>query len=623
MRLTIDRSLTDTHDVELHAAVGTSLAEVLGGNTSKRAWCGSTLLEPSHRVGNHPLLEGARLRDGPGEHTAPLAGLHLAAIAGPDAGVIIAVDGPVTVGSASGRQGIRDDAMNPSHLVVEPAADGGLSCADAGSTNGTVWWRHDGERWWWWGSRRRFTAHQGDVIGIGTTALQVRGGASAPQAHLRRRVSLTLARWLAALPWTPTPDWQGLPDPTTVGAWTGSATITGPHAREATRAMILARGRRPPSPAPFEEEWLRWLPAALPTDGTIRCGSSQPADVSLEARATSTLISGVANTEPRLPIAVSRDRADALARAIAGAAPPPWPKAVRWADLDQPGELATEGPPLRVALGVLSSPHLETWTLRLDDSTPHLLVAGARRSGASTLLATLVAGLASHYDPCRLRVTLIGTGTEGPLAPCANLPHVTCATVSSGGGDALHVLEGAVHEARGRREALFASGLPDWRTWESSGGAPGRLLVVVDDFDEATGSSHAAAAAIEALTGSQDFVGVHVALATHRPAGAITASLRANCAHAVALRCASESDSLGVVGVPDAARWDDNPGRGVARTLGALARVQVALPTAERSPRVHLAGAEVTPAPHLADAVARGVVANRGRQEAAISPLLP
>ncbi len=620
MRLTIDRSLTDTRDVDIVATIGARLSEVLDGTTSKRAWCGSMLLDPSHQVGTYPLLHGACLRDGPGLHTADVPGLHVAAIAGPDAGIVIGIDGPLAVGSAPGRHQIRDDAMDPSHLMVQPSAGGALACTDTGTTNGTGWWRYDGQRWWWSGRRRRFTARQGDILTVGNTALQVRGAAISSPRTSFRRLFRTVARSTAALPWPPVPPWTALPDPTASAGWTGPVLVTGPGAREAARAVILARGRRPPSPAPFDEEWLRWLPAATPSDGPVRCGPAErvTTGVTLVADASHCRVFGSSDPTAPPPLAVSQRTADALARTLAGARGIPPPRHVRWADIDQPQLHTPHEAHLSVALGADCSPGHEPWVVVLNERTPHLLAAGASATGISTLLATLVAGLAHHYDSRRLRIVLIGSGTDGPLARCGVLPHVTSTIERACSDEGLRVLVALVKQAHQRRDALQASGAPDWRTWEATGDAPGRLLVVVDDFDLAAGRSRAAAAAINTLAAPSPFVGMHVALATHRPAGAITPALRASCHHTVALRSASESDSLGVIGVTDAAALGPIPGRAIVSASGTRRTVQVALPIADTSPRVRRADIAPQPALHLVDAVVK-----QTRQEGSSVPDLP
>lgn len=604
MRFTIDHSLTDTEDVDLIAAPGVPLFEALQGHTAKRAWCGPTLLDPSQEVGSYPLLEGARLRDRPGPHTCEFPGFWFAAIAGPDAGVVIDLDDAVEVGSAPGRHRLRDDAVDPVHLSVAPVPGHGVACTDAGSTNGTGWWRQDGDRWHWSGRRPRFTARPGDVITVGATALQLRGGRWETAPSHRHRLGLSVARILSSLPRAPTPPWSGLPDPTAPSGWAGEVHITGPHARAAARAVVLARGRRPPAPAPFDEEWLRWLPDALPSDGVIRYGTRPPiaAGAVIDAHAHHTRLRVDADERPFLPVAVSQETADCLARRAASTITTPIPTALRWADVEQVSPSAGSGD-LCVAVGVTCSGHRAPWTVGLNADSRHLLVAGARGAGNSTLLATLVGGLASRYRSTQLSVVLIGCGTDGPLAPCAGLPQVTEATERAGGESALRVLRGAVEEMRRRRELLAMCGFPDWRTWEASQRAPVRCVVVIDDFDATVAASREAAAAIEALATSREFVGMHLVVATHRPAGAVTPGLRASCGHVFALRATSEADSLGVIGVPDAAALEAFPGRAMASVGGSRATVQLALPLADPSPRVRRADADAEPGRHLAEAI--------------------
>jgi S-DNA-T family DNA segregation ATPase FtsK/SpoIIIE len=62
-------------------------------------------------------------------------------------------------------------------------------------------------------------------------------------------------------------------------------------------------------------------------------------------------------------------------------------------------------------------------------------------------------------------------------------------------------------------------------------------------------------------------LGLHLILATQRPAGVIKESLRANTNLRVALRMADEDDATDILGVPDAAYFDPSiPGRGAAKT---------------------------------------------------------
>nr|WP_255633146.1 FtsK/SpoIIIE domain-containing protein [Demequina sp. TTPB684] len=311
--------------------------------------------------------------------------------------------------------------------------------------------------------------------------------------------------------------------------------------------------------------------------------------------------------QARLPLGVSAVRADALARAVASTAPAPWPTSVRWADLaHRDAPRAIDGA-LTATLGVVCDETLEPWRIRFDDDAPHLLVAGAHGSGTSTLLATLVAGLCAHHHPSQLSVVLIGAGTGSPLSACARLPHVKRIVADVGGAEAAAALEAVAASALRRRDTRGTAGDAgdagdaSWTDTTSLDTVPTKLLVVVDDFDEITGRSRSAALALDRLAGLAPSVGVHLAMATHRPAGAITPTLRAACAHAVALRTTTASDSMGLVGVPDAASPGQPAGRGIARSAGKRAVVQVALPAADPSPLVRrLDRADAVPR-HLAE----------------------
>ena len=92
-------------------------------------------------------------------------------------------------------------------------------------------------------------------------------------------------------------------------------------------------------------------------------------------------------------------------------------------------------------------------------------------------------------------------------------------------------------------------------------------------------------------------LGIHLIMATQRPAGVIKDNLRANTNLRVALRRADESDSSDVIGVPDAATFDPAiPGRGVVKSgPGRLVPFQSAYAggwtTARRSARGRVAPA--------------------------------
>src|SRR5699024_6364200 len=91
-------------------------------------------------------------------------------------------------------------------------------------------------------------------------------------------------------------------------------------------------------------------------------------------------------------------------------------------------------------------------------------------------------------------------------------------------------------------------------------------------------------------------LGIHLVLATQRPAGVIRDSIRANTDLRIALRVSDASDSIDVIGAPAAAALDPEvPGRALVRAgPGAAVAVQAAFPGArsggaQRPPSIRLA----------------------------------
>ena len=101
--------------------------------------------------------------------------------------------------------------------------------------------------------------------------------------------------------------------------------------------------------------------------------------------------------------------------------------------------------------------------------------------------------------------------------------------------------------ARGRRRARPRRARPPLAR------PPSRLLVVVDELRALTEDVPEAAAALARLAAQGRALGVHLVLATQRPAGAIGADLRANVSLRIALRVADAADSTDVLDVADAA----------------------------------------------------------------------
>ncbi|MEE1785990.1 FtsK/SpoIIIE domain-containing protein [Streptomyces sp. SP17BM10] len=344
--------------------------------------------------------------------------------------------------------------------------------------------------------------------------------------------------------------------------------------------------------------------------------------------------------------AVSDTWAERLARLLAPlreaapAARGPLPDALRLLDLLQldtvtPAKLSARWDAhaggIGAATALLGTTRDELCTLDLadpelalpspDPGGPHLLIGGARGSGKTELLRTLVASLAVSERPERLAVTIVeGRATEGGLDGCTELPHVTGrVNAASDPRQALLAAE-ALEDELALRERLF-DGL-DFASWHATrildgqhgldaqhgpdapqvpvpavvgaaaaagpriigprsadgprpAAAPGapvpaRLVVVVDDYDALLSPTSPAgrplARALAAVARRGGPLGIHLAVTTGRPEESAGTEVDEAALLRIALRTEDPADSDLLIHLGDAAALpEDTPGRGYLR----------------------------------------------------------
>ncbi|KJS54776.1 hypothetical protein VM98_17245 [Streptomyces rubellomurinus subsp. indigoferus] len=347
--------------------------------------------------------------------------------------------------------------------------------------------------------------------------------------------------------------------------------------------------------------------------------------------------------------AVSDAWAERLARVLAPlreatpSARGPLPDALRLLDLLQldtvtPAKLsarwAAHASGIGAATALLGTTRDELCTLDLadpdlalpspDPGGPHLLIGGARGSGKTELLRTLIASLAVSERPERLAVTLVegrsvADGQDG-LDGCTELPHVTGRVNAADDPRAALLAAEALEDELTLRERLF-DGL-DFASWHAArildghsldgqgaaapqvpvpaavgartapaprivpprgpdsplpaapvplpGPAPARLVVVVDDYDallsptSPVGRPLARALAAVARRGGP--LGVHLAVATGRPEESAGTEVDEAALLRIALRTEDPADSDLLIHLGDAAALpEDTPGRGYLR----------------------------------------------------------
>lgn len=196
------------------------------------------------------------------------------------------------------------------------------------------------------------------------------------------------------------------------------------------------------------------------------------------------------------------------------------------------------------------------FVLDLVRDGPHGLVGGTTGSGKSEFLRSLVAGLAARNDPTRLTFILIDFKGGAAFATCERLPH-TIGTISNLDEQlaerALRALEA---EMRYRQRVFADAGegidnLDAYLATNPTEPMP-RLLVVVDEFAMLAKEFPDVLSSLVSVAAVGRTLGVHMILATQRPAGVVNEDILANTNLRVALRVQSRDDSINVIDVPTA-----------------------------------------------------------------------
>lgn len=241
---------------------------------------------------------------------------------------------------------------------------------------------------------------------------------------------------------------------------------------------------------------------------------------------------------------------------------------------------------------------LEPFVIDMRRDGPHALVGGTTGAGKSEFLQAWVLGLAHALSPDRVSFLFVDYKGGTAFAKCVELPHCVGLVTDLNPYLVRRVLVSLRAELKRREHLLNDKGKKDLIDLELSGDpdCPPSLIIVVDEF------AALATEIPEFVDGMVDIaqrgrsLGLHLILATQRPAGVIKDNLRANTNLRVALRMADEQDSADVLGSPMAAFFSSStPGRGAAKAgPGRITTFQSAYPGAKTTVEPPLPPIEVT-----------------------------
>lgn len=221
---------------------------------------------------------------------------------------------------------------------------------------------------------------------------------------------------------------------------------------------------------------------------------------------------------------------------------------------------------LRAVFGMAAG---EPFQIDLRSDGPHALVGGTTGSGKSEFLQAWVLGMATAHSPQRVSFLFVDYKGGSAFADCTNLPH--CVGIVTDLSQ--HMVYRALTSLRAElhyREHLFnRMKVKDLIELERTGTSevPPALIIIVDEFAALVNEVPEFVDGMVDIAQRGRSLGLHMVLATQRPAGVIKDNLRANTNLRIALRMADEEDSKDILGTKMAAHFDSStPGRGAAKT---------------------------------------------------------
>ncbi|MFJ5216335.1 FtsK/SpoIIIE domain-containing protein [Streptomyces sp. NPDC088354] len=211
-------------------------------------------------------------------------------------------------------------------------------------------------------------------------------------------------------------------------------------------------------------------------------------------------------------------------------------------------------------------------SLDLVQDGPHGLVAGTTGSGKSELLQTFVASLAAANRPDELTFVLIDYKGGSAFKECAQLPHTLGMVTDLDAHLVERALESLGAELRRREHVLAAADAKDHPEYQAKRAADPslkplpRLLLVIDEFATLVREVPDFVPGLISIAQRGRSLGIHLILATQRPAGVVTGDIRANTNLRIALRVTDQNESQDIIDTRDAVDISSaTPGRALIR----------------------------------------------------------
>ncbi len=241
----------------------------------------------------------------------------------------------------------------------------------------------------------------------------------------------------------------------------------------------------------------------------------------------------------------------------------------RWANLPAEDGLL----PFKIRLG--SETYADPLIVNLSENNdgPHGLIAGTTGSGKSELLQTLVCSLAIEHHPYFLNFMLIDFKGASTFGVFEKMPHVVGLVSNLDKSSAGRALEALNTENIRRQKFLRKLKIEDIIEYHQQLLGNGKILdplteplphlfIIVDEFAQMASEMPGFLDRLNEIARVGRSLGIHLVLATQRPAGVVKDEMRANLNFRISLRVQTIDDSRDMLRRPDAAYLPhDLPGR--------------------------------------------------------------
>ena len=191
-------------------------------------------------------------------------------------------------------------------------------------------------------------------------------------------------------------------------------------------------------------------------------------------------------------------------------------------------------------------------------SGPHGLIAGTTGSGKSELLTTVIISFALRYPPEKLSFILIDYKGGGMSGLFADLPHLL-GSISNLTRSMSQRAMTALKSENIRRQELFAkcgvNNINDYTLMydrkEVTEPLP-HIVIIVDEFAELRSQESEFMDNLISISQVGRSLGMHLLLATQKPAGVVDDKIRSNTGFRIALRLVDRADSMDMLHRDDA-----------------------------------------------------------------------